>query len=441
MSGLLPNKDSATSATRQPFKVIIHKGELAQVEQWVGQHKQIETGGDLFGLWSTDNTAVVKLVLGPGKDCRRSPVSFFQDTQYLAECGQVLTNKYGLCHIGEWHSHHSLGLAHPSRGDQETVWSNMPNYGFKRFIIFIANVDRERSSMSSTTPYVTVGLACFLFEVKETQTWQRYPLMQGSFEIVDDLSPYRQLPQLSQIVDNGAETIKEISLDIAKQSRTERTNEGNELMYRIPENRVYETHPLPERSPYNQGERNSFHYGHDPPLEEKGFQSLTVTIDSLEPGQIINMWEKLLTRDQQLFFQRLGKALNGQLAREINALTIQFVVEVPNLGDVACRLVCPEEQIDVLRLYIAGSMSDYYGFKIGKVSVEPDSCVQFVLETVKELVHIAVTQLLLRRLSFSCNVSLENVPVDYVPMDYVPMDYLSQQNLDEGQQTKTLPSQ
>ncbi|XP_062505733.1 uncharacterized protein LOC134182348 [Corticium candelabrum] len=426
MSGLFFNKDSATSAGRQPFKVIIHKGELAQVEQWVRQHKQIETGGDLFGFWSTDNTAVVQLVLGPGEGSRRSVVSFYQDTQHLANCGKVFTNEYGLCHIGEWHSHHSLGLAHPSRGDQETVWSNMPKYGFKRFIIFIANIDRERSSISSTTPCVPVGLGCFLFEVKDTETWQHYPLMQGSFEIVHCLSPYRQLPQLSQIMADGAETINEINLDITierKRSRTKGTNEGIVLMYRIPENRVYETHPLPERSPYLRGELNRPHYGHVPPLEEKGLQSATVTIDSLEPGQIINMWKRQLTPDQQAFFQHLGEELNGQLAREINAVTIQFVVKVPNLCDVACRLVCPEEQIDVLRLYIAGSMKDSYDFKIGKVFLEPNSWVQLVLQTVKEQVYRAVTQLLSR----PGEASAHNVPVD--------MDYVSQQNLDQGQQT------
>ena len=126
---------------RPPFRVVIPSGELAQIQQWVRKYPNIETGGDLFGLWSQGNTAVVQLVLGPGKNSRRTSVSYCQDPNYLAKAGSVLTQKYGLCRIGEWHSHHTLGLAQPSDGDEKTIWSNMPNNGFKRSVIFVANLD------------------------------------------------------------------------------------------------------------------------------------------------------------------------------------------------------------------------------------------------------------------------------------------------------------
>ena len=71
------------------FEVYINEGEMYQIQKWVSKHQNIETGGDLFGLWLDDHTAVVQFVLGPGKKCRRTETSFFQDVEYLQQtiCG------------------------------------------------------------------------------------------------------------------------------------------------------------------------------------------------------------------------------------------------------------------------------------------------------------------------------------------------------------------
>ena len=62
------------------FKVYINKGEWSQICDWVLKHDGIETGGDLFGLWLDEQTAVVQFVIGPGKACKRTTTSFFQVT-------------------------------------------------------------------------------------------------------------------------------------------------------------------------------------------------------------------------------------------------------------------------------------------------------------------------------------------------------------------------
>ena len=49
-----------------------------------------------------------------------------------------------------------------------------------------------------------VGLGCFLFEVKDTKTQQRYHMRQGSFEVTKGQGPYRQLEKL---LADGAESI------------------------------------------------------------------------------------------------------------------------------------------------------------------------------------------------------------------------------------------
>ena len=59
-----------------------------------------------------------------------------------------LTSSQGLCNIGEWHSHHRLGLAKPSHGDQNTVWKHLPTIAGGRFIVFIANISRRPGKVS-----------------------------------------------------------------------------------------------------------------------------------------------------------------------------------------------------------------------------------------------------------------------------------------------------
>ena len=198
--------------SRKPFQLTIHNGELAQLQSWVLLHENIETGGDLFGLWSTENTAVVHLVLGPGERSRRTTTSFFQDAEYLGAKGRQIVQEYGLCHIGEWHSHHTLGLAKPSAGDESTVWRHMPNNGFKRFIVCIANIDRGESRGShryraSIPREACVGLGCFLFEVKDTVTWDQYDMLQGSFKVIDGQSSYRKARALQRTIRIGAESV------------------------------------------------------------------------------------------------------------------------------------------------------------------------------------------------------------------------------------------
>ena len=157
------------------FKVHINEGEMYQIQEWVSKHQNIETGGDLFGLWLDDHTAVVQFVLGPGKKCRRTETSFFQDVEYLQQAGGYLTDKHGLCNIGQWHSHHRLSLSKPSDGDENTVWGNMPVLGLNRYIVFIANITNK----------VTVN--CFLFHYQG----RKRSLTKGQFKYLDGNSPLR----------------------------------------------------------------------------------------------------------------------------------------------------------------------------------------------------------------------------------------------------------
>ena len=187
-------------STDKEFTVAIYVSEYKQICAWVFKNQDLETGGDLFGLWYDDYTAVVQFVLGPGTNCQRTTTSFFQDVEYLEKVGSRLTGKEGLCHIGEWHSHHKIGLKQPSNGDKRTVWTNMPKYGLSRFLLFIANFETHEST------YDSVSVGCFLF--KESKTSHR-KLFSGRFKLLPTESPFRSKCVRNPSLIEGAEGLNE----------------------------------------------------------------------------------------------------------------------------------------------------------------------------------------------------------------------------------------
>ena len=58
--------------------MFIYESEINFLTWLVLQNPINETGGDLFGLWHNERTAVVQFILGPGKKCRRTTTSFIK---------------------------------------------------------------------------------------------------------------------------------------------------------------------------------------------------------------------------------------------------------------------------------------------------------------------------------------------------------------------------
>ena len=190
------SSDDETYARDGGFTIHIYESELEKIKKWVLDYKNIETGGDLFGLWVDDRTAVVQFALGPGEKCRRTNTSFFQDVDYLATAGGYLIEKHGLCNIGQWHSHHQLSLNQPSAGDKNTVWGNMPGLRMKRYIVCIANILKQGS------PYKT-SLKSFLFEMNDNG--EKMPIMRGKFKDLRGESPVNNQPEVAEVIARGAE--------------------------------------------------------------------------------------------------------------------------------------------------------------------------------------------------------------------------------------------
>lgn len=193
------SSDDETYGRDGGLTIHIYKSEYEKIKKWVLLHKNIETGGDLFGLWVDAHTAVVQFALGPGEKCRRTNTSFFQDVDYLATAGGYLIEKHGLCNIGQWHSHHQLSLNQPSTGDENTVWGNMPGLKMNRYIVCIANILKQGNRYKTS-------LNSFLFEMNDNG--EKMPIMRGKFEHLKGESPVNNQPEVAKVIARGAEVVR-----------------------------------------------------------------------------------------------------------------------------------------------------------------------------------------------------------------------------------------
>ncbi|CAB4001906.1 Hypothetical predicted protein, partial [Paramuricea clavata] len=227
-----------SSQSKGTFTVHMNDGEKHQIEKWVERYPNIETGGDLFGAWIDDRTAVVQFVLGPGRHCRRTGVSFFQDIDYLREAGSYLTQKQGLCNIGQWHSHHRLGLTRPSGGDENTVWGNMPNLGLDRYIVIIATITGSYYTSSySHEEGLSVNINPYLFEIKDGR---RSNVLHGTFQYMEQNSPFRLDKAIQNKVKIGAETTN----DVKRYPKRPHGSESHEVLAKIMKPETAEVLPM-----------------------------------------------------------------------------------------------------------------------------------------------------------------------------------------------------
>lgn len=155
--------------------VVIYQSELDYISRCILDYTDIETGGQLFGFWTSRGTPVVVYTIGPGKNAQHNPTSFVQDQNYLQTIGLELHRRYRLQHIGEWHSHHQLGLTHPSGGDINTMQYGVGKPGFPRLLLCIGNCTQTHTSVNA-----------FNFHENSPREY-----VHASWDIVNMESPYR----------------------------------------------------------------------------------------------------------------------------------------------------------------------------------------------------------------------------------------------------------
>lgn len=133
-----------------PDIAIIYRSELDYISRCVLDYPDIETGGNLFGYWNNAGQPVVLYALGPGENATHQLAFFIQDMGYFGTIYNELNHRFLLSHIGEWHSHHQLGLARPSGHDASTAYRTVQATHRRSLLLCIAN---WRNGRTTVNPY------------------------------------------------------------------------------------------------------------------------------------------------------------------------------------------------------------------------------------------------------------------------------------------------
>lgn len=134
-------------------KIIIYQSELDYLSKCILESPQLETGGNLFGLWTPFGIPLIHYVVGPGPKAVHNLTHFRQDFEFLDKNADYLVKEHALHHIGSWHSHHSLGLAEPSGGDTESTLSGMRECNLASFVLLIGNYRQGKSTVNAFRYY------------------------------------------------------------------------------------------------------------------------------------------------------------------------------------------------------------------------------------------------------------------------------------------------
>lgn len=168
--------NTVNSALPSPT-AMIYRSEFDYLSRCILDYPNIETGGQLFGFWTAEGIPVVLYAIGPGPRANHQHAFFNQDIDYLSTVGQSIIDIYGLQHIGEWHSHHRLGLAHPSGHDANTMIGSIRRLNLHQFLLCIGNIRNGRSTINP-------------FNFHESDL---YNYRNASWTIIEGDSPYRAI--------------------------------------------------------------------------------------------------------------------------------------------------------------------------------------------------------------------------------------------------------
>src|SRR5690348_17092880 len=122
----------------QEIPLLIFESELAAIEAETLRWQDRETGGELFGYFTHAGWPVVHQVVNANAAARRASATFHPDAGQILQEGRELIHRYGLQHLGQWHSHHRMCLTHPSGLDRSTVADAIRMYGLNCFAQIIA---------------------------------------------------------------------------------------------------------------------------------------------------------------------------------------------------------------------------------------------------------------------------------------------------------------
>jgi proteasome lid subunit RPN8/RPN11 len=137
------------------FSCKMYDGDLLAIGNEVNQqqHATVETGGDLFGLFSQDGQVIISKVIGAGPNSSHLVTQFIQDKEFYDQ-NEKKAISHGLQCIGSWHSHtHALGQADPTASDIREVLDLMEKNNFDKYVQMIGFIDIHTNKLTMK-PYL-----------------------------------------------------------------------------------------------------------------------------------------------------------------------------------------------------------------------------------------------------------------------------------------------
>ncbi len=179
---LAAHSRSGTVSTRSvgmsvpPAAAMMYGSEMNAIRKYVLEYPNLETGGSMYGWYSETGLPIIALVTGPGRNAMHHLTRFHADEGYSMEVGRAVVD-YGLQHIGEWHSHHKMGLNYPSDIDCQAMSDSLSvaNSATKRFLCGVANIVGTK-----------VTLNTFFFSIESGRNYSHVPIV-----VKSDDSPIR----------------------------------------------------------------------------------------------------------------------------------------------------------------------------------------------------------------------------------------------------------
>lgn len=175
----------------------IFESEYQTILDEVARHPRDETGGDLYGSLTHGGSPVIWVATGPGPRAQHSTVEFAQDPVFITERQRQLWDEYGLQYVGSWHSHHQLGLPHPSGGDVRSVQQYARRHSRTVSTEILATIESGR-----------IVLRAFLYRDAANAVGAGY------VEV-----PFRLLPRASPVRGDGRPAPRGVTADGARTER------------------------------------------------------------------------------------------------------------------------------------------------------------------------------------------------------------------------------
>lgn len=130
---------------QQPF-LIIFQSEIEAIAGLAASAGAIETGGDLYGLFSHARRPVIHLAVPAGPKAIHDHAHFRQDIEYTKQISNELRQRYATQYIGNHHSHHTLGIKGLSGGDIRSTHSIAAKNGYRNMCQILVTFDGESPS-------------------------------------------------------------------------------------------------------------------------------------------------------------------------------------------------------------------------------------------------------------------------------------------------------